>query len=285
MSAEQVTIITVCRNSAHLLSRTMRSVLEQTAFDSGRAKLQYVIRDGVSSDETNEIVASFDQTTIDFVSEPDTGMYDALARGLREASGQVVAYINAGDILFPSAIDVALDVMEQTGSRWLSGYSVRLNESGQVTSVERPMKYSKPLIDAGLYGRRGLPFIQQESTIWHRDLNQTIDLATLASYRLAGDHYLWHCFAQQQSLDVVDSLIGAFAVHEGQLSSDRDAYWAEVERHASPVGVAASLRAAGEAATWRLPSPITRRLGGSSHIRFDDSSQRWRRGARFARGR
>jgi glycosyltransferase involved in cell wall biosynthesis len=260
-------------------------VLQQQVFRSGRATLQYLIRDGASTDDTGDVVNSFDQSCIDFVSEPDTGMYDALARGLRDASGQVVAYINAGDILFPSAIDVALDVMEQTGSKWLTGYSVKLNESGQVTSVEHPMRYSKSLIDAGLYGRRGLPFIQQESTIWHRDLNETLDLQTLATYRLAGDHYMWHCFAQHYSLDVVDSLIGAFAVHEGQLSSDLDAYWAEVERHSSPVGVAASMRAFGEAATWRLPSPVTRRLGGSGHIRFDHSSGRWCRGATFGRGR
>jgi glycosyltransferase involved in cell wall biosynthesis len=56
-------IITACRNSAHYLPETIRSVLEQSALHQGIAELEYFIIDGASTDETAEIVSHYRQAS------------------------------------------------------------------------------------------------------------------------------------------------------------------------------------------------------------------------------
>ena len=83
-------IITPCRNSAHYLPETIRSVLEQSALHQGTAELEYYILDGASTDQTAEVVSRFPHAAITFRSEPDEGLYDAVATGLAQASGEIL---------------------------------------------------------------------------------------------------------------------------------------------------------------------------------------------------
>jgi glycosyltransferase involved in cell wall biosynthesis len=273
--AVTITLVTPCINAADRIAQTLRSVVGQTAVQSGRVRLQYMVEDGGSRDDTEAIVAQTVGDQAQFRSQPDKGMYDALARGLASAQGDVVGYLNAGDVLFPQALDTALDVIRDTGSAWLTGYPVTINNLGHVTRVARSFRYDSRLIRAGSYGRGALPFIQQESTLWRRGLLGTVDLGRLAEYRLAGDHYLWSCFSQQANLDTVSTLIGAFRVHEGQLSTDIDGYWAEVARHSPARRTPDRLMAAREALLWSLPGRLRDPWLSRRPITYDHELGRW----------
>jgi glycosyltransferase involved in cell wall biosynthesis len=267
--------VTPCRNAAERIAVTVRSVLEQTAVLSGRVALQYLVRDGASTDGTEQVVRDVAGGRAVVRSEPDRSMYEALANGLANATGELIAYINAGDILFPRALDTALDVMEQASSQWLTGYPVTVNDGGQVTWVSRHFRYDPRLIRIGSYGRQGLPFIQQESTLWKRQLLTAVDLDRLAGYRLAGDHYLWSCFAQHVDLDAVNTLIGAFRVHTGQLSSDLNGYWSEVARHRTRPTLADRAILAREVALWRTPGRVRDAWVRRRPISYDHDIGRW----------
>lgn len=88
-----VTIITVCRNHAQELERTIRSVESQTWQEK-----EYLVIDGASTDETPNVIKAHEASITRWVSEPDQGIYDAMNKGVRMAQGEWVIFMNAGDI-------------------------------------------------------------------------------------------------------------------------------------------------------------------------------------------
>ena len=92
MNQIPVTIITVCRNHAQLLERTIQSVESQTWQDK-----EYLVIDGASTDETMEVIQRHQASITRWVSEPDQGIYDAMNKGVQLAQGEWVIFMNAGD--------------------------------------------------------------------------------------------------------------------------------------------------------------------------------------------
>lgn len=91
----EVSIITVTYNSAKTLSRTIESVLHQTYTD-----IDYWIIDGKSTDNTIDIVKSYEQQfngRLHWISEPDNGIYDAMNKGIDLCSGDLVGFLNSDD--------------------------------------------------------------------------------------------------------------------------------------------------------------------------------------------
>jgi glycosyltransferase involved in cell wall biosynthesis len=94
-----VSIITVSLNSVKTISDTIESVLSQTYSD-----IEYIILDGSSSDGTAELVKSFGKRISKFISEPDNGIYDAINKGIRLATGNIVGILNSDDFFFSNDI-------------------------------------------------------------------------------------------------------------------------------------------------------------------------------------
>lgn len=89
-----ISLITPSYNSAATISRTIESVISQNYTD-----LEYIIIDGASKDNTAEIVRSYqDKIKINFISEPDNGIYDAMNRGIKIASGEIIGVLNSDDL-------------------------------------------------------------------------------------------------------------------------------------------------------------------------------------------
>ena len=88
------TIITITYNAARWLERTVLSILSQSY-----PNIEYVVIDGGSTDGTVDIIKQYAPGISFWVSEPDKGLYDAMNKGLRHATGDYVWFINAGDTL------------------------------------------------------------------------------------------------------------------------------------------------------------------------------------------
>lgn len=86
------TVITVCYNAAPLLERTLVSVQEQDY-----PYIEYIVVDGASSDATPSILKAYSSVINKLISEPDRGIYDAMNKGLRVATGRYLCFLNAGD--------------------------------------------------------------------------------------------------------------------------------------------------------------------------------------------
>ena len=108
------TVVTITYNAAALVGRTLDSVLHQTYED-----VEHLIIDGASTDQTLPMAEAYKEASdasacghkVIIHSEPDKGIYDAMNKGLMQASGDYIVYMNAGDF-FPSA-----DTLEQIARR------------------------------------------------------------------------------------------------------------------------------------------------------------------------
>jgi glycosyltransferase len=89
----KVSIITAVFNSKPHIETCMRSVLSQTY-----RNIEYIIIDGGSTDGTIEIIKKYGNKVTKWISEPDNGIYDAMNKGIRKASGDVIGILNADDI-------------------------------------------------------------------------------------------------------------------------------------------------------------------------------------------
>jgi glycosyltransferase involved in cell wall biosynthesis len=87
-----VTVITVTFNAQAMLEATIRSVIEQT-YDN----IEYIVVDGGSHDDTVAIIKQYEFAIDLWISESDKGVYDAMNKGIRQASGDWLNFLNAGD--------------------------------------------------------------------------------------------------------------------------------------------------------------------------------------------
>lgn len=85
-------VITVCYNAQATIEDTIQSVIAQTYHH-----VEYIIVDGASKDRTLSIINRYRDRIATVVSEPDKGLYDAMNKGLRLATGDYVCFLNAGD--------------------------------------------------------------------------------------------------------------------------------------------------------------------------------------------
>jgi glycosyltransferase involved in cell wall biosynthesis len=90
----KVTIITVTYNSAKYLQDCIESVINQSY-----ANIEHILIDAASTDNTINIIKSFEGKIAKWVSEPDKGMYDAINKGMAMATGDVIGILNSDDIL------------------------------------------------------------------------------------------------------------------------------------------------------------------------------------------
>lgn len=91
----KISIITITYNSAKTLTDTLESVLAQTYNE-----IEYIVVDGASKDGTMDIVKKYEplfEGKMRYVSEPDKGLYDAMNKGMRMATGDVVGILNSDD--------------------------------------------------------------------------------------------------------------------------------------------------------------------------------------------
>lgn len=92
----KISIVTVCFNAIDEIKGTFDSVLVQDYED-----YEHIIIDGASTDGTLDLIDNYikDNPRARYLSEPDKGLYDAMNKGIREASGDVIQFLNAGDAL------------------------------------------------------------------------------------------------------------------------------------------------------------------------------------------
>ena len=90
-----ISIITVCYNCQDTIQKTLESVISQTY-----PHIQYIVIDGGSTDGTLAIISTFKDHIDQVISEKDSGIYDAMNKGLRYARGDIIYFLNSGDRIF-----------------------------------------------------------------------------------------------------------------------------------------------------------------------------------------
>ncbi len=100
MNPPLLTIVTITYNADSYIERTLKSIKAALARISDSSFVEYVIVDGNSTDNTLVIAKKYEGFISKIVSEPDHGLYDAMNKGLKLASGKYIWFLNAGDEIY-----------------------------------------------------------------------------------------------------------------------------------------------------------------------------------------
>jgi glycosyltransferase involved in cell wall biosynthesis len=128
----KVSIITTTYNSALTIEDTIKSVLDQDYPD-----IEYIIIDGGSTDGTMDIVNKYKDRIANIVSEKDEGMYDAMNKGIKLATGDVVGILNSDDIYTSNdVIRTVVEKLEADGTDSVWGDLVYVDRHTSGTSLD-----------------------------------------------------------------------------------------------------------------------------------------------------
>lgn len=132
----QLSIITVCFNAKEELKQTIESVLKHKRLYS--LSIEHVIVDGASTDGTPELLKEYHAAGYVevFVSEPDAGIYDGMNKGIRMATGKVLYFLNAGDVLTCESLEKWVAPIAQ--GRYMTAAAAVLRVSGDSQVLEVP---------------------------------------------------------------------------------------------------------------------------------------------------
>jgi glycosyltransferase involved in cell wall biosynthesis len=136
-----ITVVTPCLNARATIERTVESISGQRY-----SSLEHIVVDGGSTDGTLDILKALnDEGRIHLVSEPDDGLSDALNKGFRLATGELVASLNADDYYFPGALErVAATHRAQSDAPWVTGRCVIVGSREQ--EIRRPVTAYKDFL-------------------------------------------------------------------------------------------------------------------------------------------
>ena len=122
-------IITPNKNGGRFLEEAIRSVVSQR--ESG-VDLEYIVIDGGSADDSLKIISSYEKDISQIISESDRGPVSAINKGLRLASGEIVAWLNADDRYHPGALKRVAEIMAEHPDRALCFGACRIiDEEGR----------------------------------------------------------------------------------------------------------------------------------------------------------
>lgn len=219
-SNPKISIITPVYNQADYIEATILSVIEQ-----GYPNLEYIIVDGGSTDGTIDIIKKYEKQITKWISEPDKGMYDALNKGFKLSTGDIMGWINSDDILLNrSLFNLAKIFTDVKKVNWVQCSSSYIDLSGKVINIAMPKRFSFLMFLNNDY-----KWIQQESTFWRRSLWERAGSKIDDNLKLAGDFELWFRFFQYDRLYNCNLPIGAWRKRDGQLSALRkDDYIKEI---------------------------------------------------------
>jgi glycosyltransferase involved in cell wall biosynthesis len=224
----KLSVITPTLNQGRFIEKAMRSVLDQ-----GYEPLEFIVVDGGSTDETVEVLRSYDDRIDWWISEPDQGQTDALGKGLARATGDVIAYLNSDDYYLPDAFSTAIGALERTrDAGWVAGAALDLDEEGRPTDFGKWVPLPPSHYEKWPRGRQwwvtfpwGVP---QPSCFWRRrlfdryggfrrDMHFAFDLEFMVRLALAGE----------MPLLLPDNVLSARILHEDAKSADTSRWRAE----------------------------------------------------------
>lgn len=215
----KLSIITINKDNAEGLRRTMESVAAQTCKD-----FEYIVVDGASTDGSVEVMQEWAASileagvVVDAHSEPDSGLYNAMNKGVRKATGEYVLMLNSGDWLVDEhVVEKIIPMLD--GTDIIQGNVIRLRDGKQV-------------LDRG-YGRSDINFIDvqqghflHQASFCRRDLFDRYGYFD-ESYKIHGDtvFYIKSLGYGEATFKYVDLSVAYF--EQGGRSSGGNAEWRE----------------------------------------------------------
>jgi glycosyltransferase involved in cell wall biosynthesis len=206
--SESFCVVTPSFNMAEYLVETVESVLANL-----RPGDTYYIIDGGSTDQSVDIIRHYEHRLAGWVSEPDRGYADALAKGFLRCTGNYQCWINAGDLLLPGSLDEARKCLSRSRADLIFGDDLYIDETGHVLQVSNGRVTD--LASIMMYGG-WTPL--QDACFWRRELYERAG-GVDPNVRYAADYDLFLRMSLCGRSAYAPVIFSAFRRHAGQTSS------------------------------------------------------------------
>ncbi len=207
MLLPKISIVTPTLNQGKYIERTIRSVLDQQY-----PNLEYIVIDGGSTDDTIAILRKH-ATQLKWISEKDRGQADAINKGLKMATGDIVAYLNSDDIYEHGTLNrIARHFAQHPETQWVTGKCRIINEEGR--EIRKAITAYKNCL-LSMYSHSLLLVtnpISQPSTFWRRDLLDTIGFFNEDEH-IVMDYEFWLRVGNRHNLAILDDYLACFRVY------------------------------------------------------------------------
>ena len=160
MNLPKITVVTCSYNQGRFLEETILSVVNQ-----GYPNLEYIVIDGGSRDNSVDIIRKYEKYLAHWVSEPDNGQSDALAKGFERSTGEILCWLCSDDLLEENALlEVGRLFSGDASLEVVFGDTVFIDERGAVTRHYRTLPFNRWLL------LNTANYIPQPSTFWRKGI-------------------------------------------------------------------------------------------------------------------
>jgi glycosyltransferase involved in cell wall biosynthesis len=208
MKKPKVSIITPSYNQGEFIEETINSVISQTY-----ENIEYLIIDGASTDSSLEVIAKYSASVSKVISEKDAGQSDAINKGIRLATGDLITWLNSDDLLEPQAIEQAVSTfIEHPEIDFVFGDVKLVDEDANQIGLLKGRQIRTPDVFFNL----DLP-IPQQGSIWRRHVTESVGLLDEQwHYVLDREFFLRICLSH--NVKYINRTFGSFRQH-GQSKS------------------------------------------------------------------
>lgn len=208
-----LSIVTPNLNQGVFIERTITSVLDQEI-----QNLEYVIQDGCSKDMSLQVIKKYETKLSNWQSVKDRGQSHAINMGLKNTSGDIMAYLNSDDILLPGSLEYVVRYFEQhPETDVVYGDRLLIDEEDRVINY-----WVLPEHDSGAIA--WADFIPQETMFWRRSAWNSIGAHVDESFHFAMDWDMILRFRSHGRLFVhLPRFLGAFRITESQKTNQLQA--------------------------------------------------------------
>jgi len=195
----KVSIITVSYNAVKTIEQTILSIKAQSY-----TNIEYIIIDGKSTDGTLEIIKKYQKYIDHVICEPDKGIYDAMNKGIRLATGDIIGFANSDDWYEPDTIEKVVTCFNSTDAELTHGIVWVVEEDGSRTKTNG-FKNEKVEYEQIYYNMLPHLSVFTRKTVFEQYGGFDID------YQIAADYdWLLRCYTNGVHFFYIDSIMGSF---------------------------------------------------------------------------
>ena len=203
----KISIITPSFNQGQFIEQTIQSVLSQNY-----PHLEYIVMDGGSTDNTLAILKKY-EGKLKWFSGKDKGQSDAINKGLKMATGDVVTWLNSDDYYLPHTLKKVVEEFEKNKEiQWITGEYIIVDEKGEqiqsFVSWYKKLLRKHPTFNMLSFAN----FIIQPSTFWKREIMQSVGYLK-KEYHYCMDYDLWLRIMKKYKPTIISSPLSAFRIH------------------------------------------------------------------------
>ena len=201
-----ITVITVCYNAFATIERTILSVVNQTY-----QNIEYIVIDGASTDGTIDIINKYRDRITYFLTEPDKGIYDAMNKGIKLATGDWINFMNSGDVFYNNS------TIEKVFNAGVYPEKIKVLYGDVVIKAGAQNEYVKHI---NVSEESEVPFnINHQSCFTRRDILIAIGFDT--TYKIAADANLFfEIYRRGHSFSHIPIVISVYDNEDGVSSTN-----------------------------------------------------------------